>query len=294
MPGETPQVIDTIARSLAEGWHYRPDWRHLTVEAYLTQKPIMLPPLEVLRDETDAFVRQLYLLRRCGTCLNPAPFRWAYECHVHNAETGAASLIRALLLARVPFREIAEKLATSRVNIFAFHQLFFDITACLGHDAWISSFVLAPIKNPDDPAELRERRLLTAAVLGGERGIGQVVSPRLELTEEERKEKLAAIESALTMRAHEYVTSLQAQLIPPTHADFHNLVRIMDTASRQPVADESRQSYDRMLDSMDLLIDATRKAAKRPENADNLELQEIAAVLDGSAAPKTPQKLLSW
>jgi hypothetical protein len=294
MPGETPRATNTIARSLAEGWHYRPDWRHLTVESYLTQQPVTLPPLEVLRDETDAFVRQLYLLRRCGSCLNPAPFRWAYECQVHNAETGAASLIRALLLARVPLREIAEKLATSRVNIFVFHQLFFDITACLGHDAWISSFVLAPIKNPGDPAELRERRLLSAALLGGERGIGQVVSPRLELTEEERKQKLAAIESALTMRAHEYVASLQAQLIPPTHADFHNLVRLMDTASRRPVADEGQASYHRMLDSMGLLFDATLKTAAQPENANNLELQEIAAVLNGSAAPKTPQKLLSW
>src|SRR5205085_119932 len=135
---------------------------------------------------------------------------------------------------------------------------------------------------------------LTAALLGGERGIGQVVSPRLELTEEERKQKLAAIESALTMRTHQYVTSLQAQLTPPTDRDLHNLVRLMDTASRQPVADESRQSYDRMLDSVGLLFDATRKAAARPENADNRELQEIAAALDGSAAPKTPPKVLTW
>src|SRR5205814_10411198 len=123
MAGEILGNANKIARGLDEGWHYQPDWRHLTVESYLTQKPVTLPPLEVLRDETDAFVRQLYLLRRCGSCLNPATFRWAYDCHVHNAETGAASLIRALLLARVPFREIVGKLACSSVSAFVLYQL---------------------------------------------------------------------------------------------------------------------------------------------------------------------------
>jgi len=260
----------TIPRTLAQGFHYRPEWRHLTVEDYLTQRSITLPPLEVLRDETDCYVRQLYLLRRCGTCLNPEPFRWAFDCHAHNAETGAGSLIRALLLAGVPFREIAEKLATSQVNILVFSLIFFDVVAYLDHSAWISSFVLAPVKNPDDPAELRERRLLSAAILGGERGVGQAVSPQVEMTPEERKQKLAQIQSALTMRAHEHVTSLQAQLTPPTDRDLHNLLRLMDVGARQPVTNNNEKRYELFIAALDGKL---QEFAEKPENRDDPELQ---------------------
>jgi hypothetical protein len=59
MPGETPQVTNTNARSLDEGWHYRPDWRSAAVEAYLVESQLQQPELETLKDEEDAYVRQL-------------------------------------------------------------------------------------------------------------------------------------------------------------------------------------------------------------------------------------------
>jgi hypothetical protein len=197
-----------------------------------------------------------------------------------------------LLLARVPAHEIAEKLATSTANILVFHQLFFDVVAYLDHNAWISSLVLAPIKNPDDPVELRERRLLSAAILGGERGVGQAVSPQVEITPEERKQKLAAIQSALTMRAHEYVTSLQAQLIPPTDADLHNLLRLMDTGARQPVVNDYEKRYEFWIAALHGKLE---EIAERPENRDNPELQ---AYLREKRLRETqasgPRKVLTW
>ncbi len=70
MAGETSGNANGIARSLDRGWHYRPAWRNAIVEAYLVEKQLQEPPLEALKGEEDGFVRQFYLFRRCGRCLN--------------------------------------------------------------------------------------------------------------------------------------------------------------------------------------------------------------------------------
>jgi hypothetical protein len=99
MGGEIPGNANGIARSLDEGWHYRPDWRSATVEAYLVDKQMEQPPLETLKEEEDCFVRQFYLFRRCGRCLEQFAFKWAYACVVNNPATAAASLVKALTVA---------------------------------------------------------------------------------------------------------------------------------------------------------------------------------------------------
>jgi hypothetical protein len=135
--------------------------------------------------------------------------------------------------------------------------------------------------------------LLNAALLGGERGVGQAVCPQVELTPEERKKKLAAIESALTMRAHEYVVSLQAQLTPPTDADLHNLVRLMDTAARQPVVNDNEKQMEIWIAAF---AGKLEEIAERPENRDNVDLQGYLRLRRQlkDAQAGGPRKVLTW
>src|SRR6266404_7236482 len=200
MERETLGNANGIARSLDEGWHYRPDWRSATVEAYLLEKQLQHPPLETLKDEQDCFVRQFYLFRRCGRCLEQPAFKWAYSCFVNNPTTGAASLIKALTIARVPVNEIAEKLRTSRKNIVVYQRLYFDIGRYIDEEAWLASVVFSPSQNRQDPVEFRERHWMAAAFVRGERGLGQAFSPKVPVSPEERDELTSQIKSVLTSR----------------------------------------------------------------------------------------------
>jgi hypothetical protein len=293
MGGEIPGNANGIARSLDEGWHYRPDWRSATVEAYLVDKQMEQPPLETLKEEEDCFVRQFYLFRRCGRCLEQSAFKWAYACVVNNPATAAASLVKALTVARVPVNEIAGKLRTSRKNIVVYQRLYFDIGRYLDEQAWLASIIFAPSQNPQDPVEFRERHWMTAAFVRGERGLGQAFTPKVALSPEERDELTSQIRSILTSRAFEFISAFRTGLIPPGSEDFERFTEMLDVTSRQPLANDDGEAYARMLDSVNSLVDAARKAAEDPENPNNLELQKIFAV-DGSDATTTPQKVLSW
>src|SRR6266404_1717513 len=118
--GEKGQEKSAIARSRQDGWHFRPDWRSAIVESYLIEKGLAHSPEDVLRDEQDCYVRQLYFFRRRGRCLEQSAFKWAYDCNTHNEETGAGSLLKALTVARVPAEEIAEKLRSKCKNVIVF------------------------------------------------------------------------------------------------------------------------------------------------------------------------------
>ena len=290
MGEEIPGNANGIARSLDEGWHYRPDWRNSVVEAYLVEKPLREPPWEALRGE-DAFVRQFFFFRRCGRCLERPAFKWAYECHVNNAITGAASLIKALTVARVPVNEIAGKLRTTRKNIALFQRLYFDAIRYLDDQGWIASIVFAPLKNPNDPAEFRERHLMTAAFLRGERGVGQVFCPTVTLTPEERDERLQEIRAALTTRASEFIMNLRTDLVPPAREDFEALIKLLDASARQRAPDDKGNTW---LDFLNRLYGAAEEAAERPENHDNPVLQMVRKTLTEPEAEGGPQKVLTW
>jgi hypothetical protein len=289
MGGEAQRHPNDIPRSLDQGWHYRPDWRNSVVEAYLVEKPLREPPWEALRGE-DAFVRQFFFFRRCGGCLERPAFKWAYECHVNNAITGAASLVKALTVARVPVNEIAGKLRTTRKNIALFQRLYFDAIRYLDDQGWLASIIFAPLKNPNDPAEFRDRHLMTAAFLHGERGVGQVFCPTVTLTPEERDERLQEIRAALTTRASEFIMNLRIDLVPPAREDFEALIKLLDASARQPAPDSGDKNW---AFSVAMLCSQAAKAAERPENHDNPVLQMVHKTLTEPEA-EGPKKALSW
>src|ERR1700722_17337059 len=111
------QSIDDIPRTLEEGWHFQPDWRRKVVEFYLAKGDPNAKASTVIEHETDSFVRQYFMFRRTAGCINRPSFAWAHQCMANNRATGAASLIKALTIARVPVNEIAAKLRTKPNNI---------------------------------------------------------------------------------------------------------------------------------------------------------------------------------
>lgn len=292
MPGETPQVTNTIARSLDEGWHYRPDWRRAVVEAYLIENQLQEPPLETLKDEEDCYIRQFYLFRRCGRCFELPSFKWAYACVVNNPTTGASSLVKSLTVARVPVTEIAEKLRTTRKNIAVFQKLYFDVGRYLDEEAWLASVIFAPSPTPQDPFEFRERYWLTAAFLRGERGLGQAFSAKVPISPEEREELTSEIKSIATARSFEFILALRTGLVPASHHDFDRLVKLLDIGSRQSAPEDDGNKAAAFVNA---LWGVMQKKAALPENANDLELQRLVREASDSTDEKTPQKkVLTW
>ena len=82
---------------------------------------------------------------------------------------------------------------------------------------------------------------MTAAFIGGRDGLERAVSRKVSVSSHERDQLAGEIRSALTVRAHSYLSSLQCGLTPPGPEDFERLVRLLDTTSRQPIVDHSQE-----------------------------------------------------
>jgi hypothetical protein len=282
------------ARDLAHGWDYRPDWRHNVVDAYLVEQADK-DPLDALVGEEDAYVRQYSLYRRTGRCLKVQPFAWAYRCHTSNPTTGAGSLIKALTIAKVPADEIASKLRTGTAAILVYQKLFFDVVRYLDDSAWIASLVFCPLSPEAGAAELRERNLMAAGFIRGERAVGQLFDPRIRLSPAEREERIADIQNGLALRAAEYVQRLELTGSAPTREDLDSMLRLMDTTSRQPQRDDSS---NRMTLFIAALHGQLKEKAALPEYANNPVLKMIREV-DEEIASETCRnsakpKVLTW
>jgi hypothetical protein len=275
------ESVESIPRTLEEGWHFRPDWRRRVVDAYLTKA---LPDVEtgiVIQGEADSYVRQYFHFRRTARCMNQPAFAWAHQCMANNRATGAASLIKALTIARVPVKEIAAKLRTKPRNILVFMKLFFDIAPYLGEREWMASLVFPSTNGTPDLAEFRERHWLTAAFLRGRHGLNQALSRKVTLTPEERDEKVSEIRSALSTRAFDYVTSLQHGFVPPGPEDLDRLLRVLDVANRQPERDASNELMNTFIKGIHQdLVEKSRKE----EFADNPVLSMLREASDQAKA----------
>src|SRR5258708_4202219 len=93
----------SIVRTLAEGPDYAPNWRERQVEQYVADVVLAKDPacrlLEILWEEPDPFVRQYLRFRHDGKCANREAFTYAAGCQVRNKEDGAASMIKAMVVA---------------------------------------------------------------------------------------------------------------------------------------------------------------------------------------------------
>ena len=230
-----------VVRRLEDGPDYAPDWRHQEVQEYLAEVAGSDEPLcrlqEICWAEKDPFVRQLLRFRYNGKSVNAEAFRYAVGCKTRNAEIGAASMIKAMILGDRTPEEIAAELGTDVLNIVTFAKIFFDVRRYLDNETFLRRVALL-----DPPAEgmtkaeaQRERRWLAAAFNRGWTGVEQVVYQRHTGSAEEIDQLASRLQSTLASRALEYVQDLDSSGIQPTEADLQRFV----TASSL-----SRQSKD--------------------------------------------------
>lgn len=275
--------IEEIPRTLEAGWDYSPTWRSLVVEKYLVQGAAVEDPLHVLADEKDPYVRQFYLLRRTGQCHNREAFLWAHRCHAKNQATGAASLLKALVLAKAPLEAIAKKLHTTRKNVMVFMKLYFDVERYAADREWLASMIFPAGGDKQDLAGLREQRWLAAAFLNGLDGLERSLSRKIAMTPGERDQLTAEIRGILTVRTHEFVADLQNSCTAPSGDDFDRLVRMLDTTARQPLPDNRDELMQTFIQGIHGML---VEKAMEPENANDPKLQ---ALLPGSRPESTGQ-----
>ena len=287
-------MTEEIIRTLENGPDYAPAWRHQVVQGYLAD--VLAAPdsrarlIAILDAERDPFVRQYLRFRFDGNAANAEGFRYAVGCQTRNAETGAASIIRAMILADRTPDEIAVELGTKPFNIVTFGKVFFDVRRYLDNESFLSRIVFA--EQPKDMTEresLREKRWLAAAFHRGWAGVEQVVFHRPAATAASIEELTMRLQSTLASRALEFTLDLETSGTVPTEADLSRFLAARNTQARQqePPSDQNALmlTFIRGLHG-----DLAEKAAQNPDDPTLEPFRQLLAA--GSSTPVSAPKRL--
>lgn len=233
------RMDEAIVRSLADGPDYTPDWRSRVVQKYLAAVATAgdsEKELGTLLDtEKDPFVRTFARFRYNGAAVNSTAFRYAVGCQARNGDTGAASMIRAMLVADRTPAEIAVELGTQTQNIVTFAKIYFDVRRYLDNEGWLRRIVFAePLEGMNEAAALRERRWLAAAFHRGWEGVQQVVFHRTSNEVGDVKALTRKLQSTLASRALEYVMDLETSGAPASEADLSRFLAARNSHGEQP------------------------------------------------------------
>lgn len=223
---------DEVVRSLEDGPDHQPDWRNRVVERYLAdiaKSPDGKSRLsEILFTEKDPFVRQFLRFRFDGRSVNAEAFNYAQGCRTRNRTTGAASTIKAMVVADRTPDEIAEELGTRRSNIVTFMKCFYDVRRYLGNEVWLRRIVMTLPDGMGEAEALRERRWLAAAYHREWEGVQQVVFGRVPSTTESIERMSRQLTASLGARAMEYIEDLQLSgVLPPKPTSSAFLQHVM-------------------------------------------------------------------
>ena len=288
--------VDNIIRNLADGPDYQPDWRHQVAQAYLTEIASATDPgrrlVELLDGERDPFVRQYLRYRYSGICVKHAAFQYAAGCQARNAATGAASMIRAMLIADRTPEEIAAELGTDRVNIVTFAKVFFDLRRYLDNETILRRIVFADLpEGMADTEALRERRWLAAAFHRGFAGVEQVIFHRTPTSPEELERLSIQLHGTLVSRALEYEQDLETRGIAPNEADLSRYLAATATQSRQPergAQTDQQKTMKTFLQGITGILE--KKAEENPEDPNLAAILEIKRART-SAQATTPMRM---
>jgi hypothetical protein len=226
----------------------------------------------LLDSEPDTYVRQLFLLRHSGACHKRASFMYAIQAAAGKRRPAASSIIMAMVIAGYATHEVARHLGTRVSNIGVYLKLFFDVQPYLHNRAWLHSIIFS---SGDDEGlstlAAEDRELLYAAFTQGKTGLTQMLSGSSVLDPAARAQLHAQICTAVTARAHLYLSTLQARGATTGPQDFERFMRIAETARLE--ATDSLQSREAALrDQLIKLVHA--KAVKTPEDPKSVKFSE--------------------
>lgn len=287
-------MANEIVRNLEDGPDYAPAWRDLVVQNHLAdvvaQENSRDRLAEILDAEPDPFVRQYLRFRYDGNAANEAGFRYAIGCQSRNAETGAASMIRAMILADRTPEEIAVELGTQPFNVVTFGKVFFDVRRYLDNESFLSRIVFAERSKDMGEAEaLRDKRWLAAAFHRGWAGVEQVVFHRTAATAASIEELTMRLQSTLASRALEFTLELETSGVAATEADLARFLAARNTPARQqePPSDQNALMLTFIRGLHGTLEE---KAARNPDDPSLEPFRQL--LVAGSSTPTcTPKRL---
>ena len=144
---------------LGIGREYRPDWRGLLVDEYLTEAGkarLDRRDYDIPDEEQDEVVRNYYTFTLCLGGDDREDMLWAFQAYGGKFFPGFCSVIKAGVVAGLSDREIADYLDTTEKSIFYFVSLFFDIRHHLKNPAYMRQITTAYF---NDSAELHREDL---------------------------------------------------------------------------------------------------------------------------------------
>jgi len=279
-------MSEEVVRSLEEGPDHQPDWRNRVVENYLGDiakaQDGKARLSEILFTEKDPFVRQFLRFRFDGRSVNTEAFNYAQGCQTRNRTTGAASIIKAMVLADRTCEEIAEELGTKRMNIVTFEKMFFDVRRYLNNESWLLRVVtVEPTEGMGEAEALREKRWLSAAFHRGWPGVEQVVFHRKPNVGEAVEQLSQQLLASLGSRALEYVEELELSGARPSEEDLRRFLTARNAQSRQPPA-----APDSAIKASDWVRSLWVTMEEKAMESDDPELEiyrELKAVREGTA-----------
>ena len=282
-----------VVRSLEDGPDYVPDWRAKVVLSHLAD--IAKAPddksrlSEILFTEKDPFVRQFLRFRFDGRSVNAEAFNYAQGCQVRNRTTGAASMIKAMVVADRTSDENAEELGTKRINIVTFEKIFFDVRRYLDNESWLLRVVAAePSEGVGETEALREKRWLSAAFHRGWAGVEQVVFHRKPKNAEAIEQLSELLLASLGSRALEYVEELQLSGARPSEEDLRRFLTARNAQSRQPPA--APDSAIRATEWIRILHADVEKRAMECDDPDLEIYRELKAAREGATQAPTVRR----
>jgi hypothetical protein len=220
-PNEVPAPI----RRLQDGPDYRPDWRFLAVERYISEIGEAADKSAetdvILAREKDPFVRQLLRFHCARTCVIAGPILYALRCHATNAENRAESVIKAMVVAGRTAQQIAADLGTDASNVVAFEKIYFDVRRYLDKSAWLAQLCHSVRHNPTE-VEMCEARWMTIAFHGWARLAPYLTQPRQPLSATPQT-AVNHLLHHLLFRSLDFVISLETRGIPPSERDLQML-----------------------------------------------------------------------
>ena len=282
-------MADETVRNLADAPDYSVDWRHLVVQGYLSDVMIAennrTRMVAILDIERDPFVRQLLKFRYDGNAANAEGFRYATGCQARNSVTGAASMIKAMLIADRTPEEIAIELGTKTMNVVTYAKIFFEVRRYLNNESWLRQIVFAePAKDRTEAAFPLERRWLAAAFHRGWAGVEQIVFHRAPSTTAEVEALTTQLQATLTSRALEFAMELETSGTAPTSADLDRFLAARNAQSRQPpVASDNTRTALAFIRG--LHGDIERRADENPDDPTLAPFRELKAARQTAPSP---------
>jgi len=278
------------ARSLNDGWDYRPDWRIHVIESYLVEIAGAKDRADALQGilfrEPDPFVRQGVRFRFTGDCVHRAAIECTFRAGQDNGAGAIGSRIKALVIADRYSAEIAHALHIPATVVVAFEKLFWDVRRYLNAELWLETVVEnIEQQKPKTPEAARESIWLRTALREGWEGLEKLWFRKRGTDAKALDELSREIEGIAARRALRHMQQLEETGAPVGDDDLKRLA-VLSRRSTSTAA--SGQEHSDVAEFYRTLLDVgTRNLIQmEPEGSKVKALELVFAERLGLPAPK--------